>query len=93
MSDRGLQPERTALAWQRTGLSAAVVAVLLLRTGVVQDSPWEIAGGACAAAVVLLSALVTRSVPVERTRLRLATAAVVATGLCVLVHLLLHYDG
>jgi uncharacterized membrane protein YidH (DUF202 family) len=93
MSDRGLQPERTALAWQRTGLAAAVAAVLLVRTGIVQGSAWEIAGGAFAAAVVPLSALAARAVPSTRTRLTLATAAVVASGLCTAVHLLLHYDG
>lgn len=93
MSDRGLQPERTALAWQRTGLSAAVAAVLLVRTGIVQDSGWEIAGGAFAAIVVPLSALAARAVPSARVRLRLTTAAVVAAGVCTAVHLLLHYAG
>ena len=33
--DPGLQPERTALAWQRTGLSAAAAALVAFRDGVV----------------------------------------------------------
>jgi len=36
--DPGLQPERTALAWHRTALSAAVGALLLLRTAVSDGS-------------------------------------------------------
>lgn len=91
--DPGLQPERTALAWQRTGLSAAVVAVLLVRSGVVGSSPLEIAGGACAAVVVLLSALAARAVPSVRTRLILVTVAVVATGVFFAAHLLVDYEG
>ncbi|GHF60631.1 uncharacterized membrane protein YidH (DUF202 family) [Amycolatopsis bartoniae] len=86
--DRGLQPERTALAWQRTGLSAAVVAVLLLRSGITSGSALELAGGACAAVVVLLSAAAARAVPAPRLRLRLVTAAVLACGLCTLASVL-----
>jgi ABC-type enterobactin transport system permease subunit len=91
--DRGTQPERTALSWQRTGLSAAVVAVLLVRTGIVRGSALAIAGGAFAAVVVLLSVLAAREVPSTRTRLILVTVAVVATGVCVAAHLLAGYDG
>lgn len=36
--DTGLQPERTALAWHRTALSAAVGALLLLRAAVSDGS-------------------------------------------------------
>ncbi|WP_236796219.1 DUF202 domain-containing protein [Amycolatopsis sp. GM8] len=89
--DPGLQPERTTLAWQRTGLSAAVVAVLLIRSGIVGGSPLEIAAGACAAFVVLLCALAARSVPSARVRLWLVTVAVLACGLCTTVSLFLSH--
>ncbi len=36
--DPGLQPERTALAWQRTGLSAAVAALVGFRDGLATGS-------------------------------------------------------
>lgn len=36
--DPGLQPERTALAWQRTGLSVAVAALVGFRDGVATGS-------------------------------------------------------
>ena len=56
--DRGAQAERTALAWQRTGLSAAAVGLLLVHThppGHVLP-PWPgllllVVGGAVAAVV------------------------------------------
>ncbi|ANJ26477.1 DUF202 domain-containing protein [Agromyces aureus] len=37
--DPGLQPERTALAWSRTGLAIAVNAVLVLRNGLSSNQP------------------------------------------------------
>lgn len=81
--DPGLQPERTALAWQRTGLSAGVVAILLLRVGIIHESPLELAAGGLAVAVVVL-AWVIGSRPGDRGAPRRAvlamTAATCATG-------------
>ncbi|GAA1947570.1 hypothetical protein GCM10009717_12400 [Agromyces allii] len=37
--DPGLQPERTSLAWSRTGLAIAVNAVLALRSGFSSEQP------------------------------------------------------
>lgn len=84
--DPGLQPERTALAWQRTGLSAAVVAVLLLRYGVAAGAALWIVGGVCAAVVVVLAALAGRDVPATRVRLTLVTLAVIGAGVCTTLH-------
>ncbi|KAA9159749.1 DUF202 domain-containing protein [Amycolatopsis acidicola] len=87
----GLQPERTALAWQRTSLSAAVLAVLLLRSGIVDRAPLTIAAGVFAAALVPLSGFAARSVPTtgaSRRRLMLATAAAAASGLLAVIGLL-----
>ena len=37
--DPGLQPQRTALAWTRTGLSVLLNAVVVLRSGMQADQP------------------------------------------------------
>jgi hypothetical protein len=50
-----LQPERTALAWRRTALSAAVTAVLLLRNGIGRAAPLDLAAAAGAVLVAALS--------------------------------------
>jgi uncharacterized membrane protein YidH (DUF202 family) len=48
---RALQPERTALAWQRTGITALVVLVPVVLVALRVDRPWLAAAGALAAAV------------------------------------------
>ncbi|WP_115944334.1 DUF202 domain-containing protein [Amycolatopsis thermalba] len=80
MRDPGLQPERTALAWQRTALAAAVAAVLLLRSGLVRDAPLEIAAAGCAAAVVVLWFVAVRRPPTTGSTRRVLGAAAIAVG-------------
>lgn len=38
--DPGLQPERTSLAWRRTGLAAATATAAMVRFAVVRDAPF-----------------------------------------------------
>ena len=46
MRDPGLQPERTDLAWSRTGLAAAACALVLLRLGwALRDDVLRASGG------------------------------------------------
>jgi uncharacterized membrane protein YidH (DUF202 family) len=58
---RGTQPERTALAWQRTALSSAVVAMLLLRAGLSEGAVLDTLAGLCLAALVVLAAVAVRA--------------------------------
>ncbi|MFD2415650.1 DUF202 domain-containing protein [Amycolatopsis pigmentata] len=86
--DRGLQPERTTLAWQRTGLSAAVVAVLELRSGIGAGSLFDVVAGCCALVVVVLTWVAGRRPGVNRRLLPLTAWATVATAFLVTVRLL-----
>jgi hypothetical protein len=52
MADRGLQPERTALSWNRTALNAAALGGVTLKEGVHHHS----AAGLTAAAFAFLCA-------------------------------------
>ncbi|MFI5610328.1 DUF202 domain-containing protein [Amycolatopsis sp. NPDC051903] len=87
MSDRGLQPERTALAWQRTGLSAAVVAALLLRTGFVAGSVLDLAAGVGAVVVVVVAWLTGRRPGARRWPLQVSAGAACVTALLVTLRL------
>ncbi len=49
--DPGLQPERTSLAWQRTGMAAATASTVMVRIAVVRDSP--LVAALCAGLVVV----------------------------------------
>lgn len=86
----GLQPERTALAWKRTGLAILVVAALLLRDGIHRGSPFGLAacGGALLAAGLSWWASRYTSASGSRRRFLLLTAAVVCvTSALAVVHL------
>lgn len=91
-SDSGLQPERTTLAWQRTSLSAAVAAVLLLRSGIAQAAPLQIAAGVSLAAALVLAGLASRAPAPTGSRrwlMLLTTVASVFAGLLTTVHILI----
>lgn len=74
-SDPGLQPERTSLAWARTGLSSTGAALVLARVAVVRDAPALAALSACLA-VMALAAVVegTQRNPARRRRFEEASA-------------------
>ena len=71
--DPGLQPERTALAWRRTGLAMAANAILLLRSGLQAGPPAVIWLGV--AMVVVTVALLLAG---EHRRLHLSRTAAAA---------------
>lgn len=58
----GLQPERTALAWQRTGITATATMVPLIVVNMRTGSMWLIVFGAAAA---LVGAVLVLGVPLR----------------------------
>jgi uncharacterized membrane protein YidH (DUF202 family) len=80
---RGSQPERTALAWQRTALSSAVVAMLLVRAGLSGGAVLDTLAGLCLAALVVLAAAAVGApgVGCRRGMLLGAAGLVASTGL------------
>ena len=65
--DPGLQPERTSLAWRRTGLAAATASTAMVRVAIVRDSP--VVAALCAGLVVIaLGALLEGSARSEARR-------------------------
>jgi hypothetical protein len=72
VTDPGLAPQRTALAWSRTALAFAGVAALLLRDALVRGDPVSLTGAVLAAAGTLL---VARTALVRRHELTAGRAA------------------
>jgi hypothetical protein len=70
--DPGLQPQRTTLAWTRTGIGAAALTGILARHAAESGSVLDIAATASAGAAVLCLLLLAR---VRRDRITAAVAA------------------
>ena len=62
--DPGLQPERTALAWTRTGLAAAAVSLLLMRAAWHTSNPYLVT----AAALIVATSLAFQRLALRRRR-------------------------
>jgi hypothetical protein len=87
---RGSQLERTALSWQRTALSASVVALFLLREGLreglTHGTVLTTISGLCLVALAVLAAGAARAgKPAGRRRLVLGGAALVGVAGTLLV--------
>jgi uncharacterized membrane protein YidH (DUF202 family) len=98
--DPGLQPQRTALAWNRTALAMAVNALLVIRGGM-QDSDTSLLGlgilvALMAGALVLAGALRRRQLDASHAPraadgwLMLMTATAVGLAACSGVWVMLH---
>jgi uncharacterized membrane protein YidH (DUF202 family) len=97
--DRGLQAERTRLAWSRTALSFAAVGALLLHNGITTGDRLRLVPGiigiSCAAATYLLGVVryhaTNRKVPREQSMTSAGAVRTVAalTVLTVVVALVL----
>lgn len=73
--DPGLQPERTALAWQRTGLALVVASLVAVRDGALSGGPAGVAVLVPALAAALCGLAVVR---LSRTELDARVAALQA---------------
>jgi uncharacterized membrane protein YidH (DUF202 family) len=87
--DPGLQPERTVLAWQRTALSATILAVLLLRDGIVRGAPSTLVAGAVVGLAGMTMVVVSRTRRRTRWAIAVITGGVVVAGLLVTAQMLL----
>lgn len=89
--DPGLQPERTALAWNRTALALAANAILIVRHGIQADDTAALLGGmvlgGLAGALTLVGGLRRRQLTGDLAWApapRLVLLAALAVGLAVL---------
>jgi uncharacterized membrane protein YidH (DUF202 family) len=90
MIDRGVQAERTALAWHRTALSACVATIVVVRYGVVSHAPIELVAAALLgiAAAISLAASACRPCSGSLWRMRVVAALVGASAVLPGLHLL-----